>query len=408
MGQLISAFVPFKPYKWLQALSFICLGMVTITIIFNNDMVNITYAFIGLLLIVMIAYDGPMLHKFSATVILYLFVPSFNYILDYTLFYPGFIRRDMSTNTTTLVNYGMSFLRVLLIVLLWYTMHRLFFPRIKTLQNYASARVWGLLDIISYGSLLLTGYIIVTTDNSMQFISTFIILISLLTEIGILYLTAYMAESCHMAVENENLKSQQQYYEELEQNQLEIRELRHDMNHHLGTIGTYLEENRISEAKLYFEELSETVRGTGRIFCKNGLVNAVINSKYNQAQSLQVDTFFHIDIDEAISLSDVELCSLFANTLDNALEACRNISEPSHRHMELKTRCKNGFFSYQISNSYGGLLKRKVGKYLSTKEQSKEHGLGLERVNDIAKKYDGTLDITAKHQVFPLTFIIPI
>lgn len=407
VGLLISAFVPFRPYRWLRMLIYICLGMVSCTVIFNNDIVNITYAYIGFLLVILIGYEGPTLHKFSASVILYLFVPSINYLLDTLLFFSPFLNPYLSSSQTSLLDYALPGFRMVFIALLWYGVYQLFYKKIRTLRDYATTRVWILLDIISCGSLLLTGYIIVTTSNQMQLYSIPIIMISLLTEVGILYLTAYMAESSHTAVENENLKNQQHYYEELEQNQLEIRKLRHDMNNHIGTISAYLEADRIEEARQYFSELTKTVRSSGKVFCSNNLVNTVINNKYQQAESLSIDTFFHIDLDNMIPMSDVELCSLFANTLDNALEACSQISDPSLRKIELKARCKNNFFSYQISNSYIGEVKKSSGRYLSSKEHPKEHGLGLMSVDDIVKKHNGTLEINAENHIFTLTCILP-
>ncbi|MDD3361985.1 MAG: GHKL domain-containing protein [Hespellia sp.] len=403
MGQLLSSFVSLRPNRLLRFLVYFSLGTLSNTVIFNLDIVNITYAYIALCLVLLIGYRGPLLHKFSASVILYLFVPAFNYVLYY-LWLPGFVPLSEYNVRMILPRLSLPFL----IALLWYGIYRLFYQRIQTLRVYASTRIWILLDVISFGPLLLSGYIIVTTSAQMQPYSMLIIAVSILTEIGILYLVAYMAESMHLAIENKNLKIQQEYYHELEQNQLQIRKLRHDMNNHLGIIGEYLKENKLEEAESYFKQLSETVRGTGRVFCANSLVNAVINSKYQQAEALKIDTFFHIDLEEALSISDIELCSLFANTMDNALEACAKINEPSLRKIEMKARCKNHFFSYQIANSYQGTLVTKNGTYLSDKADSEEHGLGLSQVSDIVKKYHGTLDICTEDGMFTVTCIIPI
>ncbi|SHK00136.1 hypothetical protein [Hespellia stercorisuis] len=239
MGQLLSSFVSLRPNRLLRFLVYFSLGLLSNTVIFNRDIVNITYAYIALCLVLLIGYRGPLLHKFSASVILYLFVPAFNYMLYY-LWFPGWIHLRTSPIHNNFLVIWLTFSRPLLIVLLWYGIYRLFYQRIQTLRVYASTRIWILLDIISFGPLLLSGYIIVTTSDKMQPYSMFIMAVSILTEIGILYLVAYMAESMRLTIENKNLKVQQEYYHELEQNQLQIRKLRHDMNNHLGIIGEYV------------------------------------------------------------------------------------------------------------------------------------------------------------------------
>ena len=58
-----------------------------------------------------------------------------------------------------------------------------------------------------------------------------------------------------------------------------------------------------------------------RPFCKNSVVNALPEQN--------IDCFFSISIDGFTKLDDITLCSVFANTLDNAIEACSRIPTPT-------------------------------------------------------------------------------
>ena len=60
------------------------------------------------------------------------------------------------------------------------------------------------------------------------------------TSLGCIWLAAYIGETIRRDMEMENMKVRQAYYEELEKNQLAVRKLRHDMNNHLGVIGSFL------------------------------------------------------------------------------------------------------------------------------------------------------------------------
>ena len=80
-------------------------------------------------------------------------------------------------------------------------------------------------------------------------------------------------------MEMENMKVRQAYYGGAGKNQLAVRKLRHDMNNHLGVIGSFLEEKEYDKALAYFKELNITAAARNRKFCENSLVNAVINAK---------------------------------------------------------------------------------------------------------------------------------
>ena len=73
-----------------------------------------------------------------------------------------------------------------------------------------------------------------------------------------------------------------------------------------------------------------------RRFCKNEIVNAVLNVKYNAALCNDIDCFFHISIDGMTGLDNISLCTVFANTLDNALEACMKIEKTKERRLSVK------------------------------------------------------------------------
>src|SRR5699024_3367711 len=95
-----------------------------------------------------------------------------------------------------------------------------------------------------------------------------------------------------------------------------------------------------------------------------------------------------------MSIDDISLCTIFANTLDNAIEACVKVAEPSARKISVKARyTENGYFSYEIVNSKANPIRKKKGVLLTDKEDSRSHGLGLSSVRAAVEKYHGTLDI---------------
>lgn len=83
-----------------------------------------------------------------------------------------------------------------------------------------------------------------------------------------------------------------------------------------------------------------------------------------------------LDVPEATGLSDGELCSVFANLLDNAIKAVRPLP-PDRRRITIKAGPDGGSLLLKTENPYDPTQYRK-GK-----------GLGQGIVRDIAKAHDG-------------------
>ena len=194
------------------------------------------------------------------------------------------------------------------------------------------------------------------------------------TNIGSLYLAGYFVNTIQQEMEQDNLKLQRVYYEELERNQTEIRRFRHDMNHQLLVIRDLFDREDREAAHAYFRELESQITPKNRCFCKNSVLNAVLNS---------------------------------ANTLDNAIEASRKIPEPEKRSISVKARiADNGFFSYEIKNEKRNKVLMEKGNYISDKKNKSEHGLGLSNVQRTVEKYNGTLHISYDDTSFTVVILI--
>ncbi len=60
-----------------------------------------------------------------------------------------------------------------------------------------------------------------------------------------------------------------------------------------------------------------------------------------------------------------------------------------------------------VENTYEGELIVKNRRYLTTKKDKGEHGLGLENVKNALKKYNGCINLSHTEQVFSVIVLIP-
>lgn len=400
--KLVGSFATVRKTILFRVCAPISLLFIVNVVIFNQDFINISYTLIGFILIMLVFYEGNPIRRISCVFVLYPIIVSVNFI-EYSV-----IRNSHLENHY----YGAFSLQdvidCLIVTVFWYLLYYFFSVKIKQACSYLTVQLWILLDIICLTPMIATFVTILYTDADHINQIVILILASIVTNLGIIYLIVQLAANVRIGLENKNLKLEQQYYHELEKNQTEIRKIRHDMNHHLSTIGTYLTSNDMESATKYFHELKDLVTGTNRIFSKNGLINAVINAKYNQAQREGIDCFVNIDIDQPVNIDDLDLCSLFSNTMDNAIEALMEINDLDLRKMEVRARISKGFFSYEVTNPYRNIIKEKSGVFLTTKENSKEHGYGLCNVSSIVDKYEGTMNIEYAGDIFRVLIIIPV
>lgn len=179
------------------------------------------------------------------------------------------------------------------------------------------------------------------------------------------------------------------------------------MNNHLSVIRSLLDSGSLEDADRYLQKLETQITVRNRVFCKNSIINAVLNAKYNQVLEHEIDCFFHIDLRKLIGIDPVSLCCLFSNTLDNAIEASLKIPAPEDRHICVKARVtEHGYFTYEITNAKRNAVLEEKGAFTSDKADAAAHGLGLSRVREMAERYSGALDISYTEDTFTVTVLI--
>lgn len=192
-----------------------------------------------------------------------------------------------------------------------------------------------------------------------------------------------------------------QYYEQLEQNRFEIRQLRHDMVHHLQALTLLSDDARTD----YLNDLLEHPSlkySTG--FCQNQVVNAVINAKMSRIREASIDFHCKLSIPSDIPMEKLDLCTLFANCLDNAIDACEKFSPivPSMRTISLESRYDKEIFLLECKNPLPDSLLTEDGKIITSKKDRKMHGIGIPSIRQVAKRYHGTAETVAADGEFIL------
>lgn len=189
-------------------------------------------------------------------------------------------------------------------------------------------------------------------------------------------------------LKDKTIKLQEEYYQKLIDNYSSLREFKHDIKGHYHVLDKLLKSNNYQETSDYLENINEKISNLDVYSSNNIYISAILNSFDNQFKDNNIRFDFSYSVAGYIVMDNMDICTLFYNLINNALEA--NLKIDNNRFISLKiANIKNNLF-IEIINP---LKENKDIKYIETKTSSKEdeenHGIGLLKINEIINRYDG-------------------
>lgn len=200
----------------------------------------------------------------------------------------------------------------------------------------------------------------------------------------------------------ELLKIQKEQYDYLERREKDIRGFRHDMKDHMRIIKDYCETGAYKKLKKYIDEICDKVYiNEKRVSVHNRIADVIINQYMSQAKDLGIQMKIHGQISEDCTVASSDLCIIFANLMKNGVEAAKNTEG---KQVRMIVGYEKDVMMIHMKNDYSGERKKRNGKYVTTKSNMKNHGIGMENVRESVEKYSGTLDMREENGKF-LTMI---
>jgi two-component system sensor histidine kinase AgrC len=179
---------------------------------------------------------------------------------------------------------------------------------------------------------------------------------------------------------------------------------RHDIKHHINVINALLEDNNISEVKSYLSKMSENFNRTViEKYCENYGLNVILSFYINKAKNENINVISQVDISEDIKIDNIEICVIFANAIENAINACKKIENPSDRRIVVICKEQNDQIYIQITNTFEGEV-RFDGEFPIS--NSIDHGIGTRSIAAIAEKHGGIFSYAADGGIFKTTVIL--
>ncbi len=199
----------------------------------------------------------------------------------------------------------------------------------------------------------------------------------------------------HKVLLEGQLMAQQIYTKEASLRYEMTRSFRHDLNNHLIVLRQLIENHQSDKAKEYLHHFGNSASNLSyHSQTGNVALDALFADKLALAQQRGIRITLNVDIPKDIGINDFDLCILFFNALDNAITACECI-ETGEKWIDIKARRNQDFFLIDIMNSYDKMAKYKKGT-----------GIGLQTIQMICEKYNGTMNTERENDTFILTILL--
>lgn len=164
---------------------------------------------------------------------------------------------------------------------------------------------------------------------------------------------------------------------------------RHDMRHHLAALDELLQQGSSDGALQYVRTLNGGLESLAHpAECANSAVNAILTAYIVQAADAGCSVGTKISLPEKLPFEETDLCVILANSLENAIHACRDLpGEQRQIRLEMELT-ENGRLIISVENP----CPRQVffdSNGLPEGPRRENHGLGLPSIRAMADKYGG-------------------
>ena len=201
-----------------------------------------------------------------------------------------------------------------------------------------------------------------------------------------------------LGMKNELLKNNYQEISDIYHNYIYTY---HDMKNHLIILENYCKSGDDDKALKYIEKIQEPIKMVKQyINTGNEILDMILNVKLQDAEKKGIVVETVIDNVKLIELGEDELCVVFSNLLDNAIEACEKL-ERKEKWIRILVKKMETMLLINVSNSCDETVN---GNEEGDNPQKKGvHGYGLKSVESKVKKYSGNINWSVNEGIYTVT-----
>lgn len=254
------------------------------------------------------------------------------------------------------------------------------------------------ISLITYDTGSLTSY-----ENILfVFLLALMIIIFVIIILLLLNCVARRYSEDIISILEKQITNQISHYEAMNEVKNEYYSFKHDYKNHMNCLYALIKAQKNEEALQYISDLSCSAAITDKSYeTGNHILDAIISDKASVAEKLGIKINLYGILTDKINPLDV--CIIFSNLLDNAIEACSKLRRNNNIDIELKIM--QGYQYISIKNPYIG---KNTLDLQTTKKDKRYHGFGINNVENSVKRYNGNMQIETQNNIFTVQITMKI
>lgn len=228
---------------------------------------------------------------------------------------------------------------------------------------------------------------------------------------GIAILYAHLIQCCELRVRKELeavqsvLQNQYVQYKQSRESIELINYKYHDLKHQIAFLRS---EEDPAKREAFLNRMEDEIRQyEAQNKTGNKVLDTVLTTKSLYCAKHGI-TFTCVADGTLLDFMDVmDICSIFGNALDNAIECELKIADKEKRLIHVTVSKQKQFLILRFENYYEEALKYQEGRLVTTKKDKENHGYGLKSIRYTVNKYDGAVSIDTQENWFELKVLIP-
>lgn len=190
-------------------------------------------------------------------------------------------------------------------------------------------------------------------------------------------------------------QQQNKYYEKqlelMKSSSKAIKTIKHDLKNHMASLYALAEDDKKEEVLEYLSGVIEVFNNKdGLASTGNVVIDSIINFKLQEVEKEEIAVTLDLNIPKDLKIPSFDITVILGNLLDNALNAVKELER--NRFIDIKIKYTKGRLVLKMDNSFNGVIVKKEGIINTSHGDKNNHGLGLESVKTVLKKYDGTIE----------------
>lgn len=202
------------------------------------------------------------------------------------------------------------------------------------------------------------------------------------------------------------LQRQYEQYQQFEANNEAMHRVYHDLKHQIA----YLESETDGTKRMAsLREMKEIIRtNESKVVTGNSVLDTLLTSKSLICAKEGILMTCFADASRIGFIDVMDVCSIFGNTIDNAIECERKVTEPDDKIIKVQVDVRGAFLLIRIDNFCESPVSFEGDTPVTTKEDKQMHGYGLKSVRRSVEKYQGHINVEQDGGWFTVTILIPL